>query len=193
MQPGVDPQSFTGKVWLMESGSWEVRVEISGSQGTGKLAVPVPAFARRTLPMQKALGALLFALMLFLAIGIISIAGAAAPTSFAPSGWASDLALAVAVDVNPDPHVVEINLDARVADVEVAAGKKVTAWTYDGHLPGPLVRARVGDRVLVHFTNHLPAPTTVPRRLAHRHRRTYSASMTVTLATPPPSHIVCSP
>jgi len=90
-----------------------------------------------------------------------AIAGAAAPTSFAPSGWASELALAEAVDVNPDPHVVEINMDARVADVEVAAGKKVTAWTYDGHLPGPLVRAHVGDRVLVHFTNHLPAPTTV--------------------------------
>jgi len=32
----------------MESGSWEVRVEVAGTQGTGKLAIPVPVFARRT-------------------------------------------------------------------------------------------------------------------------------------------------
>ena len=78
MQRAADPQWFTGKVWLMESGSWEVRVEVSGPQGIGKLAVPVPVFARRTLPMQKALGTLLFGLMLALSIGIVSIAGAAA-------------------------------------------------------------------------------------------------------------------
>jgi len=78
MQPAIDPQVFTGKVWLMESGSWEIRVEASGPQGIGRLAVPVPAFARRILPMQKALGVLLFGLMLLLSIGIISIAGAAA-------------------------------------------------------------------------------------------------------------------
>jgi hypothetical protein len=79
LQPSAgDPQWFTGKVWLMESGSWEVRLEVTGAQGTGKLAVPVPVFARRTLPMEKALGTLLFGLMLFLAIGAISIAGAAA-------------------------------------------------------------------------------------------------------------------
>ena len=73
-----DPQWFTGKVWMMESGSWEVRLEIAGNQGKGKLAVPVPVFARRTLPMEKALGALLLGLLLFLSIGVVSIAGAAA-------------------------------------------------------------------------------------------------------------------
>jgi hypothetical protein len=79
LQPSaLDPQSFTGKVWLMESGSWEVRVEANGAQGTGKVAVPVAVFARRTLPMEKALGVLLFGLMLFLAVGIVAIAGAAA-------------------------------------------------------------------------------------------------------------------
>src|SRR5215510_7653461 len=73
-----DPQWFTGKVWLMESGAWEIRAEVTGPHGVGKLAVPVPAFARRTLPMQRSLEVLLFALMLFLSIGIVSIAGAAA-------------------------------------------------------------------------------------------------------------------
>jgi len=79
MQPSAgNPQWFTGKVWLMESGAWEIRAEVAGPKGVGKLAVPVPAYARRTLPMQPSLGALLFALMLFLSVGIVSIAGAAA-------------------------------------------------------------------------------------------------------------------
>ncbi len=73
-----DPQSFTGQVWLMASGSWEVRVVVEGAQGEGRMGVPVPASARRTLPMQKALGILLLGLMLFLSVGIVAIAGAAA-------------------------------------------------------------------------------------------------------------------
>ncbi len=75
--PGA-PQSFTGQVWLMASGSWEVRVVVEGAQGEGRAAVPVPASARRTLPMQKALGIVLLGLMLFLSVGIVAIAGAAA-------------------------------------------------------------------------------------------------------------------
>jgi len=73
-----DPQWFTGRVWLMQSGAWEIRAKVTGLQGLGNFVVPVPAFARRTLPMQRSLGALLFVLMLFLSIGSISIAGAAA-------------------------------------------------------------------------------------------------------------------
>jgi len=73
-----DAQSFTGQVWLMESGAWEIRAEVMGSEGVGKLSVPVPAYARRTLPMQRNLGTLLFGLMMFLSLGVVSIAGAAA-------------------------------------------------------------------------------------------------------------------
>jgi hypothetical protein len=72
-----DPQYFSGKIWLMESGSWEVRVQVSGTRGSGEMAVPVPAFARTTLPMQKGLGILLFCLMLLLFAAIVSIMGAA--------------------------------------------------------------------------------------------------------------------
>jgi hypothetical protein len=72
-----DPQFFAGKIWLMESGSWQVRIEADGDQGSGTIAVPVPAAARNTLPMQKDLGALLFGLMILLVAAIVSIAGAA--------------------------------------------------------------------------------------------------------------------
>lgn len=73
-----DPQFFTASLWLMEFGALKVRVTAEGSKGKGELSVPVPAFARRSLPMDKALGGLLGFLMLFLAVGLVFIAGAAA-------------------------------------------------------------------------------------------------------------------
>jgi hypothetical protein len=73
-----DPQFFTGNLWLMESGALKVRVSVEGSKGKGELAVPVPAFAQRTLPMDRSLGGLLGFLMVFLAVGLVFIAGAAA-------------------------------------------------------------------------------------------------------------------
>jgi len=84
----------------------------------------------------------------------------AAAQSFAPAGWADELKLNEAVDQHPDPGIVEIDLVAKLADVQVD-GKTVRAWTYNGSLPGPLVRTRVGDRLIVHFTNQLDQPTTV--------------------------------
>ena len=81
--------------------------------------------------------------------------------SLAPSDWDAGLKLAEPADLNPDPKVVEVNLTARLAEVEVAPGKRVHAWTYNGGLPGPLIKTRVGDRLIVHFTNELKEPTTV--------------------------------
>ena len=86
---------------------------------------------------------------------------AAGDAAVAPPDWDSELRLVEAVDTNPDPRVVEIDLTARLADVEVAPGRRVHAWTYDGSLPGPLIRTRVGDRLIVHFKNQLTQPTTI--------------------------------
>lgn len=72
-----DPQFFSGKLWLMASGSWQVRIEADGDKGAGTLAVPVPAAARSTLPMGKNLGAMLAGLLLLLVAAIVSIVGAA--------------------------------------------------------------------------------------------------------------------
>ena len=80
--------------------------------------------------------------------------------SLAPPDWDAGLRQPAAPDLNPDPRIVEIELSARIADVEIA-GTHVQAWTYNGGIPGPLIRARVGDRLIVHFTNDLPQPTTV--------------------------------
>src|SRR4249920_1931150 len=85
----------------------------------------------------------------------------AQPTSLQPPGWDKELRLAEAPDLNPDPGIVEVNIEARVAPVELAPGRRVEAWTYNGGIPGPLVRVRVGDRLIVHFSNHLPQETTI--------------------------------
>ena len=96
---------------------------------------------------------------LLLALGVSQ---AQAQSSVQPANWDAGLTLPDAPDLNADPRIVEINLDARVTTVEIAPGTLVTdAWTYNGGLPGPLIRVRVGDRLIVHFTNRLPEPTTV--------------------------------
>jgi FtsP/CotA-like multicopper oxidase with cupredoxin domain len=66
-----------------------------------------------------------------------------------------------APDLDPDPDVVEVALEATVADVEIAPGRTTSMWTYNGQLPGPRIEARTGDTVRVRFKNSLPEATTI--------------------------------
>jgi hypothetical protein len=76
-QSKEDPQFFTGSLWLMESGALRVRIRVDGAKGKGEVSVPVPSFAQRTLMMDKPLKGILGLLMVFLAVGMVFIAGAA--------------------------------------------------------------------------------------------------------------------
>lgn len=71
-----DPQFFSCSLWLMATGSWQVRVMVDGARGPATLSVPVPAVATQLMGMDKAMAALLALLGLLLAGGIVSIAGA---------------------------------------------------------------------------------------------------------------------
>ena len=71
-----DPQFYTGALWLMATGSWQVRIDAEGSLGSGSVSVPVPALPQRVLGMQKLLAAILIPLVLVLVLGVVSIAGA---------------------------------------------------------------------------------------------------------------------
>jgi hypothetical protein len=73
----ADPAFFTGSLWLMASGSWEVRFEIAGEGGTQTASVPVPAVALSTLKMQRGLGIVLGVLGLFLVVSMAGIVAAA--------------------------------------------------------------------------------------------------------------------
>jgi hypothetical protein len=72
-----DPAFFTGSVWMMASGSWQIRFEVAGESGSKTVSVPVPAVALATLKMQRGLGAILGVLGLFLVISMAGIVAAA--------------------------------------------------------------------------------------------------------------------
>lgn len=120
----------------------------------------------------RALAPCLLGALVAAACGESGVGAAAAPDSKAtptvsaleveqPVGWDNELALAEPVDINADPHILEFELEARVADIEFIPGHGTPAWTYGGTVPGPLIRAKVGDRVIVHFKNSLPEPTSI--------------------------------
>jgi hypothetical protein len=73
----TDPNFFTGSLWLMAGGSWQVRFEVSGDAGAAVASVPVAAMPLAVLKMQRPLGFLLAFLGLVLALGFAGIVGAA--------------------------------------------------------------------------------------------------------------------
>jgi FtsP/CotA-like multicopper oxidase with cupredoxin domain len=66
-----------------------------------------------------------------------------------------------AVDVNLDPDVFETFLVAMEAPADLGNGVTTTASTFNGIVPGPLFKLKVGEKVIVHFTNNLPIPATI--------------------------------
>jgi FtsP/CotA-like multicopper oxidase with cupredoxin domain len=85
----------------------------------------------------------------------LSSVGALAPARSAAAQ------LPTAVDLNPDPDVFETHLVAMEAQVDLGNGLLATAQTFNGTLPGPELRLKPGDRVIVHFTNLLPEPSSI--------------------------------
>jgi FtsP/CotA-like multicopper oxidase with cupredoxin domain len=78
-----------------------------------------------------------------------------------PDGWDADLLMVQPVDINPDPNILEFELEAKIRDIEIEEGFTTPVWTYGGSLPGPLIKAKVGDTVIVHFKNSLPESTSI--------------------------------
>jgi hypothetical protein len=73
-----DPKLFTGHLWMMTAGAWQVRVTAEGDRGSGQMSVPVPALPQSTRAMAPGLAAVLWILLVLLAAGLISIVAAAA-------------------------------------------------------------------------------------------------------------------
>ena len=85
-----DPRLFTGHLWLMSAGAWQVRVTVAGERGQGMLSVPVPTLPQSTLEMSTGLRVMLFVLMLLLAAGFIGIVSALAREAQLGPGEAID-------------------------------------------------------------------------------------------------------
>jgi hypothetical protein len=85
-QSAQDKSFFTGALWIMASGSWQVRFTVNGAQGKGVLSIPVAATSSSTRGMQTGLGLLLGGLGLLLVAGVVGIVGAAARDAQLPPG-----------------------------------------------------------------------------------------------------------
>lgn len=74
-----------------------------------------------------------------------------------------------ATDTNPDPGIVEVTLVAVAETIEYLDGQDANVLAYrDGavagsaaSVPGPLIVANVGDRLIVHFRNELDRESSV--------------------------------
>ena len=60
----------------------------------------------------------------------------------------------------PDGSLLrEYEIFAVDREIEIAPGVKFPAWTYNGQVPGPTIRATEGDLVRVHFVNRVRTRT----------------------------------
>lgn len=130
----------------------------------------------------------MFRVVLPLAL-LLSIAGAGCGSSSSPAAppppstdpWTSAITLPALKDENPDPAVVEVRLEAKAATWEYAPGKHVAGLSYNGVFPGPTLEGKVGDKVIVHFTNSLDQATSI-----HWHGVRVPANMDGTMAAQDP-------
>ena len=93
----------------------------------------------------------------------------------------TEIELARASDESPEPDVFELTLEARTTEVQLGDGPPTPVWSYNGTVPGPLIEAKVGDRLVVHFQNSLDEETTI-----HWHGVRLPATMDGTLAMQDP-------
>ena len=83
----------------------------------------------------------------------------AAPST--PSAARAAVGLSVLENRATAPGTVEVTITAAPARAELVPGIETEIFAYNGRFPGPTLEAREGDRVIVHFKNELPEPTTI--------------------------------
>ena len=82
---------------------------------------------------------------------------------------AEPVQLTPAIDLDPDPDVVEVELVAAVGTKEYLTGTIAEVWGYRDAarsggavtVPGPLIETKQGDELVVRVTNELPESTTI--------------------------------
>lgn len=64
-------------------------------------------------------------------------------------------------NASPNGEIVDFEFAAALTEVELIPGYKTKVWAYDGSVPGPTIRIRLGQTMRLKFTNSLPQPTTI--------------------------------
>lgn len=63
--------------------------------------------------------------------------------------------------MNSQPKEVVYNLEASAFNWDISPGKTIEAWGFNKQIPGPELRAIVGDTLVVRLTNNLQEPTMI--------------------------------
>jgi hypothetical protein len=151
-----DPQFYTGALWLMAPGSWQVQIDVDGARGSGRLSVPVPALATRMYGMQIALEAVLVPLCLVLCLGLVSIAGAAVRDALLEPG------------VTPDPSRVRRSRIVMIATALVVLGVLwfgKSWWTSEAEVYGRRVYKPLQLQPTLHDRGRLSLEVLHPGRM----------------------------
>ncbi len=111
--------------------------------------------------MRPRTASLFFAALLALVASSPGIAGCPPGSIGTPASFDTRIHPALAEDLDPDPHVVEVSLTATESIWDFGLGSSTDVWTYNGVIPGPTIEAEVGDTLVVHLCNDLPEPTTI--------------------------------
>lgn len=79
--------------------------------------------------------------------------------------FAEGAALSMGAELKPlDPSPVKtVRLDVTHRLIDLMPGVKFTAWTFGDQVPGPTIRARVGDRIKFVMTNRSDEPVGPPQ------------------------------
>jgi FtsP/CotA-like multicopper oxidase with cupredoxin domain len=64
-------------------------------------------------------------------------------------------------EARPTGRVRELTITAAPARIPLLDGAPLSVWAYDGQVPGPTVRIRLGDTLRATLWNQLPQPTTI--------------------------------
>jgi hypothetical protein len=108
-QNATDKAFFTGAVWMMAPGAWQVRIEAQGVDGAQTATVPVLAVPVATLHMQRSMGIVLGLLGIFLVLSMAGVVAASVREARLPPG------------VEPTPHLRRRGTIALVVSLAVMA------------------------------------------------------------------------
>jgi manganese oxidase len=87
---------------------------------------------------------------------------------FDPSAIARDFDWGKTQPLRSGRMLREWELVASDKEIEIVPGVKFNAWTYNGRVPGPTLRAREGDQLRIHFVNAGTHPHTIHFHGIHR-------------------------
>jgi FtsP/CotA-like multicopper oxidase with cupredoxin domain len=126
--------------------------------------------------LRKTLKALLFIIAILIVAGggtfYVLAAGSKQPPSMnmghmdhsataQPAGRGKEVSVTSLVEKPSAAPVKTFELTAEERTIDTGAGRTVQAWTYNGTIPGPELRVRQGDRVVVHLKNRLSEGVTI--------------------------------